>query len=240
MNIKKSIKKRITKVKTLFPTKSDFKSYSQAGEDKCIEFIFTNKSIIGDKKFSYLDIGSNDPIVGNNTYYFYKKGGRGVLVEPNLNWVKKTKTKRSEDVFINAGIAFDDTTEADYYTFGWAHCLNTFSKEQADYVVSLGHKLDKTTKIKLIKINDVLEKYFKTEAPDIVSIDVEGLELPILNTLNFEKYRPILFCIESNKKNYKYGSEHKIINFMENLNYAYVADTAVNMIFLDKKYLKPI
>ncbi len=61
-------------------------SYAQGGEDLLIAGI---AGFIGlhrpekDIRLTYMDIGANDPVMGNNTYYFYKFGGcRGVLVEP--------------------------------------------------------------------------------------------------------------------------------------------------------------
>src|SRR5262249_29835011 len=55
-------------------------SYSQAGEDLIVRFFFYHQRI---SNITYLDIGANEPIQLNNTYYFYRRGFRGVLVEPN-------------------------------------------------------------------------------------------------------------------------------------------------------------
>jgi glycosyltransferase involved in cell wall biosynthesis len=55
-------------------------SYSQCGEDIIIDFLLTWLKI---KNPTYLDIGANDPVKLSNTYYFYKKGSRGVLIEPD-------------------------------------------------------------------------------------------------------------------------------------------------------------
>ena len=55
-------------------------SYSQMGEDLVVESIFEMLEITPKR---YLDIGAADPIVFNNTYRLYRRGLRGVLVEPN-------------------------------------------------------------------------------------------------------------------------------------------------------------
>src|SRR5688572_4411873 len=52
-------------------------SYSQAGEDMITAFFFDHFKI---KEITYLDIGTWDPILINNTYYFYEHGHQGVLV----------------------------------------------------------------------------------------------------------------------------------------------------------------
>ena len=56
-------------------------SFAQSGEDLIANFIFKYLDI---PKITYLDVGAWDPVEVNNTYYFYRRGFRGVLVEPNV------------------------------------------------------------------------------------------------------------------------------------------------------------
>ena len=47
---------------------------------------------------------------------------------------EKIRQKRSRDICINAGVAFDEKREADFYVFPEKfNGLNTFSKEEADF-----------------------------------------------------------------------------------------------------------
>lgn len=57
--------------------------YSQCGQDFFVDFLLNGK-----KDGIYLDIGGNDPIVINNTYYFEKKGWNGLAFEPLKNILK--------------------------------------------------------------------------------------------------------------------------------------------------------
>ena len=52
-----------------------------------------------------------------------------------------------------------------------------------------------------ISLNDLMEKTFNGKAPSYLSIDTEGSEYEILNSLNFEKYQPVVFTIEHNYSN---------------------------------------
>ena len=53
------------------------RSYSQEGEDMILRRIF------GDKRLGfYVDVGAHDPRRFSNTYYFYKRGWRGINIEP--------------------------------------------------------------------------------------------------------------------------------------------------------------
>jgi FkbM family methyltransferase len=218
-------------------------SYSQSGEDIIISDLFARLSIA---QPSYLDIGANEPIALSNTYRLYSKGSRGVCIEPNPVLYKKLRQVRKKDVCINAGIAFNENTEADYYVFqDDAHGLNTFSKTDADFweqtgIESLGKfQVKKVIKTKLININEIISNYFNPY-PNFVSLDVEGLDLQIAKTLDFDRYKPEVFCVEtlmytSNKKETK---NQELINFFNDKGYFVYADTYINTVFCLKSAYK--
>ena len=56
------------------------RSFAQCGEDRIAAFILDTLSM---PQPTYLDLGANDPCRLNNTFFFYLRGGRGVLVEPD-------------------------------------------------------------------------------------------------------------------------------------------------------------
>lgn len=171
-------------------------SFARQGEDVIIKSIFENHLKIA--KPSFIDIGAYHPAYSNNTFRMYLDGSRGVLVEPNPAYTELLKAGRPEDKVLNIGIGITDEKEADFYVFDQHSQLNTFSKERADeHISKYGPAvLKEVIKIPLVNINSVLEQYFEG-APDIFSIDVEGLDLAILETLDFSRFRPALFCVET-------------------------------------------
>jgi len=68
------------------------KSYSQNNEDLIIF-----KYLSDNKKGSYIEIGTGDPVKWNNSYGFYKQGWRGILVEPFPVHHEDIKIERPED-----------------------------------------------------------------------------------------------------------------------------------------------
>lgn len=64
-----------------------------------------NKSI---NKIRYLEIGTNDPVINNNTYALYRKGARGILVDPLPTVALLARKSRPEDRFINAAVTDND------------------------------------------------------------------------------------------------------------------------------------
>jgi Methyltransferase FkbM domain len=87
--------------------------------------------------------------------------------------------------------------EADYYCFN-PNWINTFDKKIADKHVKEGKVvLTKVVKMPLVPINRVVEEHFHGEAPDFLSIDAEGLDLSILKSLDFLRFRPKVICAET-------------------------------------------
>ncbi|MEO8765033.1 MAG: FkbM family methyltransferase [Ginsengibacter sp.] len=211
-------------------------TYAQSGEDLILSNLFYKLSI---DKPSYVDIGANHPSYISNTYYFYLRGSRGVCVEPNLFLFEKIKKLRKGDTVLNVGAGFDDQTEADFYLFPEsAHGLSTFSKVEAEYWKTTGMKkvgkiaYEKVIKVQLLNINTILNEYCK-KVPDFISIDVEGLDLAILQSLDFNLYEPKVFIVETLKYdgNQKEFKNQEIIDFMTAKGYDVYADTHVNTIF---------
>jgi FkbM family methyltransferase len=236
----KGLKKFIKAISYISTSKNykEFISFAQAGEDRVIKFLFNSMGI---NQISYLEIGTNNPIDINNTYLFYLGGNRGVCIEPNPTLISKIKKHRPEDICLNVGISPTlEETSLDFYIFDEHDSekgLSTFSKTQAEYVQSSTHiKIAEIKKIAVIPLNNVLAKYFPDKAPDLISIDVEGLDLEILKTIDYTKCRPVAICVET----VDFTIDHKkiknieLIKFMESQGYFVYADTGINSIFADK------
>jgi hypothetical protein len=174
------------------------RSYAQQGEDLVVEQMF--EAQLHAPMRSYVDIGAHDPVVGSNTYLFYRAGVRGLLVEPNPVYARKLREVRPGDEVLEAGIGpGEEDTAADYYVFRGDGQLNTFSKEQADSLVARGGAdiLDHVAKVRLVNVNHALAARFPSGGPDYFSVDTEGFDLVILKSLDFARFRPKVVCAET-------------------------------------------
>ena len=214
------------------PTGTQF-SFAQYGEDQVASGLL---SAIGVTKPTYLDIGAYDPIRSNNTYLFYRRGARGVLVEPNVGLTAKLKRKRPGDAVLVAGIGLDDTPAADYFVLSDDQ-LNTFDKDQADRLCrETTTTLVKVVKMPLVNINRVMADHFGGAAPDFVSIDIEGLDFAVLKTLDFARFRPKLLCVETIiTATFKHNPE--TLALLAEKGYELRGMTHANTLFVDKKAL---
>lgn len=237
MNIRRIIRK-LKGVTDIFSAKAKI-SYSQFGEDLLVDYVMT--AIAGKPGFTYLDIGTNDPAAGNNTYLFYQRGQRGVCVEPDPAIWKNIKNKRGRDTVLHAGIGTGTEKKGDLYIFpagytGW----NTFSKEEAEAKKAesgIGYTVFEN--IPMLPVNEVIATHF-TGSPDFISIDVEGLDMAILQTLDFEKYRPAIICVETAafSTDHQGAKRRDIMDLVLSKGYTVYADTFINTIFVRQDILK--
>lgn len=200
-------------------------SYAQNGEDLIVLKLW--KERLGKTAaLRYLDIGAHHPSDGNNTCLLYKKGMRGINIEPDPVLFEKFPEERPEDVNLNIGIGIHGNDEADFHIMDRkAH--NTFSREMADeYVARNDSKLVKIVKVPLRTIQSVLDE-LGGKTPDFVSIDAEGLDVAILQSWDFARFKPAIFCVETDKKT----SAGPIGEIMEKEGYIAFERTGANTIY---------
>jgi hypothetical protein len=214
-------------------------SYSQAGEDRIVSFMYSY--VNENEAMTYLDIGAYHPTSINNTYYFYKRGAKGVLVEPNASICKVLREVRPRDTVLEAGIGITAQREADYYMMtepSW----NTFSKEEAEHQEKITNKrirIKEVIKMPLYDINQVIADHFGGQAPLYLSIDAEGIHFEILKSVDFSRFRPKIICIETLVSGTT-KTIPEIEAFMKEKNYVARGATFVNTIFVDNEILQKI
>lgn len=207
-------------------------SYSQCGEDLIMLGIFGALKI---NKPSYIDIGAHDASYLSNTYLFYRNGSSGLCIEPNPYLLSKFKKKRKRDICLNVGVGVTSAKEAPFYVMT-SSTLSSFSKEEAERLVSYGHeKIKEVINLPLISFNEAVETYLHRK-PNLISLDVEGLDLEILESIDFSRCRPEVFCVETLTYTEDNTGEKitPIIEFMQDNGYFVYADTWVNTIFVDR------
>jgi FkbM family methyltransferase len=209
------------------------KSYSQSGEDIIIDNALQFMNI--KSNIYYLDIGANHPFYLSNSYFFYKKGGKGVCIEPDPKLAEKYIKARPRDQILNLGISCNNEKFSDLYIMS-ADVLNTFSYEESERVSLMGkYSVENSVRINMMDINEVFKNYLE-RVPDFMTIDVEGLDLKVLKQLDLDRYRPSVICIETLQYEEK-GSPVKhidIIEYMNAKNYSIYGDTHINTIFFNR------
>jgi hypothetical protein len=157
-----------------------------------------------------------------------------VLVEPNPTLVRKLRSVRPHDVVVPMGVGVADADEADYYVIRDRWPLNTFSRETVEKLRQQSHEdpVETVLKMPLISINRLMVDHFD-RAPDLLSTDIEGLDLAVLRTLDFKRFRPATICAETKEP----GRSHDrtpIAHVLRSRGYVACAGSLYNTIFVDR------
>jgi FkbM family methyltransferase len=212
------------------------KSYSQCGEDLIIDFIFSQKGVT---RPSYIDIGAHHPYYLSNTALFSEKGSKGINIEPDPYLFSQFIKARPHDINLNVGAGQQDGYQ-DFYIMS-TPTMNTFSKTVADELVeTAGFSIKEVRPTQLLCLNTILNKYYASKFPDLFSLDVEGLDEMIIQSIDFRKSYPKVICVETltysdngdGKKN------DQLIELISSKGYTQYADTYINTIFVKEGLLQ--
>ena len=94
-------------------------SYAQNMEDYHLSLAFAGK-----ERGTYVDVGGGHPVAGSVTFWFYKRGWSGVVVEPQGDLARLHRTLRPRDTVAQCLIGAD-SSEKDFYVFDRLHGLST-------------------------------------------------------------------------------------------------------------------
>ncbi|MBT8605262.1 FkbM family methyltransferase [Polynucleobacter paneuropaeus] len=214
------------------------KSYSQSGEDMIIDFIFKALEIPDP---TYLDLGAHHPRLLSNTHSFYLAGSHGVNVEADPNLYQAFLKERPLDKNLNIGVGVFGGESLPFYIMS-TPTLNTFSKEEAERYSTIGDfRIEKVIDVPIVGVNEIIDQNFDGAVPDLITIDVEGLDQQIIESINLERYRPTVICVETITFSVDFSGKKigEIEKYLITKGYFLYADTFINSIFVDKMRWRP-
>lgn len=213
--------------------KDAYPTFSQSGEDILIKLAFRFLKITNP---SYLDIGAFHPTKLSNTFRLYQDGSRGVCIEPNPGLAYYIKKKRPRDTVLQVAIGIKNGLTTLHIVSD--NVFSTTLPDQAKYFKGPSrHSIIKEIEVPVRTVMSIIDEYFQSAPPDLISLDIEGMDLTVLQSFDFKKCRPPVFCIETLAYD-ETKDIHKIpqiITFMNSCGYFVFADTFLNTIFIDQR-----
>jgi len=203
--------------------------YSQEGEDKLLE------RLLGAKSYGiYVDVGAHHPTLLSNTYYFYKKGWRGINVDAMPGSMKLFNKLRPYDINIEKPVS-DDNSIGTFYTFS-ASELNTFDETKVDIFLNFPNvALLNKMPLQTTSLESILDTYLPQLGADIqidfLTVDVEGLDLKVLRSNNWDKYRPAIVLAEDLFSDIIQSCNGEVNQFMKSVGYQMIAKTFNTVFF---------
>lgn len=201
--------------------------YSQEGEDMLLF-----RLVKGKRDGLFVDIGAHQPKRLSNTYLFYKLGWRGINVDVMPGSMKAFDDVCPADCNVEAAVS-DKREELEHYIFSH-HELNTFSKQVELYMKCEWDRLREVRRIRTTTLSQVLDEHmarFGGKEIDFLSIDVEGLDLNVIRSNNWETYRPRYVLAEDLLKSVVESNRGPIAEFLNQVGYTMIAKTCNTIVF---------
>lgn len=226
--LKRSLSYILGELKVRIVNRMFLGSYSQSTEDLVLD------KLIGYKRTGfYVDVGAYDPVWLSNTMRFYRRGWRGINIEPNPVQWKKFKESRPHDTNLNLGVGPRSGTLT-YYSVD-PPTLSTFSGHVAQNYVRSGLQILSSDKIPVQPLSKIFSKYAAGRRIDFMSLDVEGFEMDVLKSNDWQLYRPDFLCVETASED---GDKKKtktiktvLHTYLSGIGYTLVSDNGLNSFY---------
>jgi FkbM family methyltransferase len=198
-------------------------SYAQNAEDILLDRLF------GDQVGAFLDVGANHPIIGNNTYFFYERGWRGVNIEPIPDLHRLCVQRRADDLNLAVAVSNVDG-ELPFYVVPQDTALSTLSAEVAAKHRASGREVIEQC-IPVRTLRRLIDEY-QLAPPDFVTIDVENGERQVLEGLPLATWRPKVLVVESTLPASTVPSHESWEPLLTTQGYLFAAFNGINRFYL--------
>jgi len=199
--------------------------YSQFGEDIVLAELLIKELHNG----FFVDIGCFHPKKYSNTYRLYRKGWRGINVDMEEDKVSLFNIIRPGDYNVLSAVS-DKQENVTLYRYGNFGVGSTIDPNCA---AKTTEKVFDKQQIITKTLNEIIEESpYRGKQIDILSIDVEGMDFRVLNSLDFELYKPKIIIIEDHNTNIETILKTNIWIFLNHKGYVLRSWTFYSLIFI--------
>lgn len=189
--------------------------YSQFEQDKFIYENYFNNKFDG----YFVDIGAADGIKYSNSKFFEEIGWKGVCIEPNPKAFDDLQKCRTNKCIMKA-ISDQAEMKKFFQITGGPEQLSGLAEEFTQSAIArINNHLveDKNFDFTYIDVEcDLFENVVDQNQIDFLSLDTEGNELKILQTIDFGKFNISIITVENNE----YDDQFK--NFLIPKGYSFI------------------
>lgn len=216
----------ISLVRKIFKIPITF-SFSQGAEDIITPYLLKTS------KGTYVDVGCNEPVVFSNTFNFYLQGWTGVNIDANERLIKKCKRIRKKDISICAAVS--NVEKEVVFHKSKIDSVSTIDERRLQEWKKLWEFDEKDQeKVTTQTLTSILDRVLPQGTKiDLLTIDVEGHDFEVLQSLDFERYRPTLIIIEMHSIDKIPNSG--VYSFLSEKDYSLSGYAVLNAYFIDNK-----
>lgn len=202
--------------------------YSQQGEDVYINNNYINKKV---NEGIYIEMGACDGILCSNTKFFDEKYNfKGILIEPLTKFFTKLVKNRPGNLLFNYAIDYNKGLTKFVGTSSTAGLSNTMESEFRNF----HHGKQSDYLVKSVPLRDIIKKS-NIKYIDFMSIDVEGGELIVLETMDWSIPVYIIIIELDDRNNEK---DEKCRNLLKEKGFTFDRALGNNDIWINKNYFR--
>jgi len=168
-------------------------SYAQNFEDVILARVFKGRA-----SGFYIDVGVWHPTIDSVTKHFYDLGWTGINVEALPRQFDLIRQARPRDININAAVS-TQVGPLRFHDFEGTG-LSTSRTDYAEQHVTAGFGMA-VLDVPTISLKDVCEVHAHGKSIDFIKIDVEGAEADVVESGDWQTYRPAVVVVEATVPN---------------------------------------
>jgi hypothetical protein len=165
--------------------------YSQEGEDILLERLF-----LGQKTGHYVDVGAHHPYRFSNSYWAYRQGWSGVVVDGAPGTKQSFARSRPRDIVVEECVS-DSEGAVELFSYSES-ALNTTQDRRRQHVDGVTGRTAKGITVQARPLAQILEAAVPSDWSqlDFMSIDIEGSEWLAINSNDWQTFRPRVLVLE--------------------------------------------
>ena len=200
--------------------------FSEHGQDRCVNNALKDKT-----QGVFVDIGGYDGVLGSNTLFFEQfRNWQGILIEPSASRLAAARAARRCTCIQAALGSSEGNAEFLEVVEGFTQMsgfLDTYDPALLDMVQSDPRFNGNTYTLPRRTLAGLLREY-RLSRVDYISLDIEGGEIPVLESFPFNEFDIHYWSIENNKR------EDRIFEIMSENNYDLLEYAGQDEIYVKK------
>jgi hypothetical protein len=145
--------------------------------------------------------------------------------------MKRFRETRPRDANIEAAISRCEGRSL-FYMFGSPSLWNTMDEVAAHEASARTGISPEVISVSVLKLETILDEHLGSMPFEILSIDAEGVDVEVLQSVNFERYRPRVVLVETLGASAESLRDHPVYKYMSDRDYALYAWVNPNLMFV--------
>ena len=202
-------------------------SFAQFGEDMILDAILCKIK----EPIFYIDVGANHPIILSVTYWFYLNGASGINIDPLPSMFDELQKFRGRDINLRCACGAA-SGELELFVHG--------GTDDGATLVDKFALSDKSIAVPVRRLDDIYSEYAAGKTVHFCKIDVEGFERQVLEGLDFNVFRPYVFCMESTVPGSMIPNHAEFEHILLDNGYEFIGQHSINRYYADKNQMSKL